>query len=123
VAPNPNGQDLIVMRSQKDGNHLVRVPLSGGAEQPIPFASDLSLQGYFAPNAVGKDGRIVVIVEALDSWWAEVGVLDPRTGKLQKLTVPYSGDLIDAGWTPDGRILAAGLRMQASLWRYRKETK
>ncbi len=68
-------------------------------------------------------GRILVDGGFMDSWWNQVGVLDPKTGKVQRLAVPYSGDVGAAGWTPDGRILAPGQRLQAGLWRYRKETK
>ncbi len=120
VASDPNGRDLIVTRNEKDAVHLVRVPVSGGSEQPIPLTSNLRLL-YIGPNPVGKDGRILVAVQSLDSWWNEIGILDPRTGHVEKLTVPYSGDIDNASWTPDGRILAVGSRMQAGLWRYRRE--
>jgi hypothetical protein len=114
---------LIVTRSEKDAVHLFRVPLSGGAEQPIPFRSELRIQGILAPNAVGKDGRILVAVRSLDSSWVEVGILDPRTGKVQRLAISYSGDIGSPGWTPDGHILADASRTQAGLWRYRREGK
>jgi hypothetical protein len=123
VAADSNGRDLIVMRSERDAVHLFRVPLSGGAEQPIPLRSTLLIRGPLCANAVGKDGRILVDGETPDSWFDEVGILDPRTGKVEILAIPYSGDIWFPGWTPDGHILAVGARMQAGLWRYRPETK
>jgi hypothetical protein len=123
VAPDPNGQDLIVLRTEKDAVHLFRVPLPGGAEQPIPFHSEMRLGLYLASNAVGKDGRILVNVKSLDSRWYQVGILDSKTGKVERLVVPYSGDILYPGWTPDGRILADGSPIRATLWRYRRETK
>ena len=103
VAPDPNGQDLIVMRAEKDAVQLFRVPISGGAEQQIPFLTEMRLIGNWAPNAVGKDGRILVDVQSLDSWWDEVGILNPRTGKVTRLAIPYSGDILP----PAGRPTAA----------------
>jgi eukaryotic-like serine/threonine-protein kinase len=129
VAADPNGRDLIVLRHEKEAAHLYRVPLHGGASGPagnesmIPFSSDLRLRSNFAPDSVNKDGRILVDVQALDSWWDEPGILDPRTGKVERLKLTYFGDIFAPSWTPDGHILGRGQPLRASLWRFRKENR
>jgi len=109
------------MRYEKEGYRLVRISLPGGAETPISLQSDFRLIGSLSPNAVHRDGRILVGVQSLGSWWDEVAILDPQTGKLQKLDIPYAGDVDYPGWTGDGRIMAQGFPMRASLWRFRRE--
>jgi serine/threonine protein kinase/DNA-binding beta-propeller fold protein YncE len=121
VATDPNGGQLIAMRYEKDGVGLVRLSLPGGAETPIPIHSDFHLLPGFSGSAVHRDGRILLAVQSPDSWWDEVAILDPTTGKLKRLDVPYAGDIDLAGWTRDGQIMAVGLRMQSSLWRFRRE--
>lgn len=124
VAPNPNGKDLVVMRSEKGGQHLYRLPLSPGApEELLPYNTSLLLNASFSPAAVRADGRIAITVVRPDSWWDEPGILDPQTGKVEKLNVPYAGDAFNFGWTPDGAIVSAGLPMRGSLWRFRRSEK
>jgi len=121
VAVSPQGQDLIIKLSEKDGVRLVRLPASGGQEQPIPYRSQFRLTANaLAPNAVGRDGRILLEVTSADSWFFSVGVLDPRTGRLDKVPVNYDGDIFMPGWTADGRIAAMGMAMRANLWRFRR---
>jgi hypothetical protein len=121
VATDPGGRELIVMRTEKEGNRLVRLSLSGGAETPISFQSALHLIQGLTPNAVHRDGRILVPVQSPDSWWDEVAIFEPKTGKLERLNIPYAGDIDFPSWSGDGRIIANGLPMQSSLWRFRRE--
>ncbi len=122
VAPDPNGRDLIVSRVQAQSTDLFRVPLDGGKEIKIPVPAAYPLgTNFLSPNAVGKDGRIAFGVETADSWWDEPVILDPRTGKAEKLRVPYTGDIDTLGWSRDGHLLASGLPMRTSLWRFRPE--
>jgi hypothetical protein len=72
-------------------------------------------------SAVRPDGKIAVTVLQPNSWWDELGVLDPATGKVEKLDVPYPGDAFMTGWTADGKLMASGLQMQGSLWRFEKK--
>jgi hypothetical protein len=123
VVADPNGRELIVVRHEKDGFHLVRMSLPSGAEVRIPFQSEFQFNGLLSANAVHPDGRILVYIQSADSWWDQVGILEPKTGKVKKLDIPYSGDIDQAGWTRDGRIMAQGFPMRSSLWRFRKEGK
>jgi hypothetical protein len=121
VTADPSGRQLIVMRYEKEGYRMVRVSLPDGTETPLPFQSGFRLISEISPTAVNRDGRMLVGVQSPDSWWDEVATLDLKTGKVVKLEIPYSGDIDFPGWTPDGRIIAHGFPMRASLWRFRKE--
>jgi hypothetical protein len=76
-----------------------------------------------SPAAIRGDGTIAVTVLRPDSWWDETGILDPATGKVERLNVPYSGDSMAPAWTADGRMISSGLLIEGSLWRFRQETK
>ncbi len=121
VAPDPNGKDLIVQLIEKEGIRLMRVPVSGGAGEPIPIQSALRLApSPISPNAVGKDGRIALSIAPPDSWFFGVGILDPRSGKLERVPINFTGDFIAPGWLADGRILSSAWPLRGALWRFQK---
>jgi Tol biopolymer transport system component len=119
VVAFPNGKELMVLREEKDGQKLYRLTLGGG-EAPIPFSSEYLLNQAISPGAIRADGKIAITVIRPDSWWDEIGILDPATGKVDKLTVPYVGDEFAPAWTEDGRLVCTGFQMQGSVWRFRK---
>ena len=120
VAADPNGNDLIVQIFEKEGVRLVRVPVSGGPEQPILFQSRLrQAPALIGPNAIGKDGRVLLTVTAADSWFYAAAILDPRRGKVDRIPLNFTGDLTGTVWQSDGRILSAGWPQKATLWRFR----
>jgi dipeptidyl aminopeptidase/acylaminoacyl peptidase len=119
VAADPNGTDLIVQLIEKEGIRLVRVAVSGGAEQPIPFQGPLRLAPVpIGPNAIGKDGRVLLSVATPDSWFYGAAILDPRGGKLERIPINFTGDLLSPGWLDDGRVLTSGWPLKATLWRF-----
>jgi eukaryotic-like serine/threonine-protein kinase len=119
AAPDPNGKDLIVRVRNRDAIRLMRVPVSGGTGVPLPISSALRLPSVnLSPDAVGKDGRILVTVTSPDSWFYGVGVLDPRAGKIERIPLNFAGDVFAPGWLPDGRIIAAGLPTNVTMWRF-----
>lgn len=118
VVADPNGKDLIVQLIDQQGVRLLRVPVSGGVEQPIPIESELPLAPVqLSPNAIGKDGRVLVSVAAPDFLGA--GILDPRSGKLEKIPLRFAGDVLAPGWLGDGRVLSAAWPLRSALWRFR----
>ena len=121
VAPSPDGQYLIIQINDKDGTRLAKLAASGGEPQPIRLdLGRFQLWGSpLSPNAVGPDGRIIHAVDSPDSWFETTAVIDPRTGRVDKIPTTFSGDVHGAGWTKDGRIIATGLPTQSSLWRFR----
>lgn len=119
VAAEPDGEHLIVQLIGQEGVRLVRVPTSGGDEQPIPVKADLMLAPVvLSPNAIGKDGRLVLSVTAPDSWFYGMGVLDPRSGKLERIPLIFSGDTLGPGWLDDGRVFVSGWPLKSALWRF-----
>ena len=123
VVVDPNGRDFIVFRNEKDAARLFRVPIAGGAEEAISIPGNLRLAMPPLSNAINKDGRILMTVDSLDSCWERTAILDPRTGKAERIQVPFSGDIWSPAWTPDGRILAQGLQARTALWRFAREKK
>src|SRR5262249_25619722 len=104
------------------GVRFVRTNLDGGAEEPIVVKGDWHFT--FSPigsDAVGPDGRIVLPVTVSDSWYWAPAVLDPRTGEVRRIPVPFSGDVPTPAWTSDGKVIAVSYALNASLWRFRPE--
>ncbi len=120
---DPYKQDLIIRLSEKEGVRLVRVPLGGGPERPIPVASGArpAPAGTLSPTAVGKDGRILLQVATGSSWFWPAGLLDPQTGRVQIPDIGYPADMYAPGWTADGKIVAVAEPFRSSLWRFRPE--
>jgi hypothetical protein len=54
-----------------------------------------------------------------DSWFTPVGVLNRRTGKLERVPLDYPADFHAPGWTPHSRIISSAATLRAALWRYR----
>ena len=70
------------------------------------------------PSAIGRDGRVVLSIAMADAWFYGVGILDPRSDKLERIPVNFTGDLLAPGWQDDGRVLASGWPLKISLWRF-----
>jgi len=125
VAVDPRGPNpsLVVQVNEQDGVKLYRVPLSGAAgELPILFASSLRLAPVpISGTAVGPDGRIAVTVTSADSWFRGVALLDPTTAALERLPVVFDGDIEYPAWGRDGTLLAVGVSIRSSLWRFQAQ--
>jgi Tol biopolymer transport system component len=116
AAVEPDGRHLV---AQTSSMQLVRIPASGGDAAPIPVNGDWQVApGGLGPNAVGPDGRIAARMTRTDSWYWPLGILDPRTGRVE---IVDAGPQLDVagGWAPDGRIVAAANSTLSTLWRYR----
>jgi eukaryotic-like serine/threonine-protein kinase len=123
VVANPKGKDLMIQLREKDGVRLMRVPVSGGQEEPIPIQSPLRLAPVnMGSDSIGKDGRALLSITTPDDWFYGAAVLDMRSGKLEKIPLIFTGDLIQMGWQTDGRIIANGWPTISKLWRFTPET-
>jgi dipeptidyl aminopeptidase/acylaminoacyl peptidase len=118
--PDPHGTELLLERWDKDTVTLSKLPLAGGAETIIPVRPSAVLLGDIFPGAVGRDGRILTTVYSKDSAFTSLGILDSKTGTLNRIPVPFEGNLTGS-WTADGRILAVGEAMHAAIWRFQRE--
>ncbi len=118
VAPDPSGQDLVILLTEAGGVRLVRVSLADGHEVAVPVPANLRLIPDLAPNAVHSDGRIVVRLGPKDSWFYPAGILDPRAGTIEILPGGEDADMSSSGWGPDGRVVTAAMLFRSSLWRF-----
>jgi Tol biopolymer transport system component len=119
VAADPRGQYLIVQLNEKDNVRLVRVAPDGGSEQSLSFPGVRLAPVLMPSNAIRADGAILMTANASDSWFWYTAVLNPGTGKAQRITLPSFLDAIYPGWTAEGKILTFGAQTHAAIWRLR----
>ncbi|MBI1787432.1 MAG: PD40 domain-containing protein [Acidobacteria bacterium] len=121
VAVDAKARELIVKLHERDRYRLMQTPLDGGAGREIPLQGDALLtNNHFSPAAVGPDGRILVQVILPDSWFFQCAVVDPKSGRMTRIPLEFSGDIASPGWTRDGRVLAAGIEYHSTIWRFAK---
>jgi hypothetical protein len=110
-----------VRRAHRGANEIVRIPLRGGEAVVLPVPPDyhIAIQPL-SPAAVDARGRILVTVASQESFYYQTALLDPATKSFTLIPVAVEGDAFSAGWTADGRIVAAGERYPLSLWRYHR---
>lgn len=117
-----DNQNLIVVLNEKERSRLVRLPVSGGSPQEIPWKSELRLTGWpLSSNAVAPDGRILVTLGSKDSWFYSIGILNGKTGEVRKVPANYVGDIGSPGWTRDGQIRAVARPLRTGIWRFRPQ--
>lgn len=122
VVADPDGKDLIVQLREKDGVRLVRVPVSGGAEEPIPMQSPLRLSPTnIGSGAVGKDGLALLSIAAPDNWFYGAAILNLRNGRFERVPLNFAGDILEMSWQGDGRIISEGWPTKSRLWRFTPE--
>ncbi len=121
VTLDPQGRFLYVKRATKGTLGIVRIPVSGGdaVELPVPPEYHVSVPPL-SPAAVDARGRILVTVTSNHSFYYQTAILDPAAKSFTLVPVSFDGDAANAGWTPDGRILASGVQYLMSLWRYQR---
>jgi len=121
VTLNPYRQELIVSLTETEGVRLVRQPITGGAESQILLEGNIRMDGLLYPNAVGRDGRILTSLVSPNSWFSSVGLIDPKTGRVQLIRLNYSADM-SGGWGSDGKLVVTAKTLRVSVWRFRPET-
>ena len=120
VAADPNGRDLIVALTDKESVGLTRVPVAGGAPQPIAVQGDVRIPAAnLTSGAVAPDGRIVVSTASASRWAYSISVVDPRLGTIAPVPHTFDGEVAMPTWSPDGRIVASGRDYNFTLWRFR----
>jgi serine/threonine protein kinase len=118
----PGDPALVVQVNENDGVRLFRVPFNGASELSILFASPIRIAPVsISGAAVATDGKIAVTVTSPDSLFRGVGVLDPVTATLERLPVVFDGDIQYPAWGRDGSLLAVGVSLRSSLWRFQPQ--
>jgi hypothetical protein len=119
VTIDPYRQELIVRLTDTDGTRMVRQPIDGGPERPIALQDGVRLAPWYTlPTSVSKDGTLLVPLASPASWFWSVGVVDLATGRAREVDLGGLGGDIEAGWTPDGRILVNAMLLRSSIWRF-----
>jgi serine/threonine protein kinase len=117
-----SSEALVVQVNDNDGVKLLRMPLSGGSELSILFASPLRIAPLpISGAAVGPDGRIAVTITSPDSLFRGVGLLDPVQATLERVPLVFDGDVQSPAWARDGSLLAVGLSIRSSFWRFQAQ--
>ena len=117
-----DGRSLVIQLVENRGVRFVQTSLDGTMEEPIRVNGDWHFT--FQPlgaGAVAPDGRIVLPISVKDSWFWALGVLDPKTGDVQRIPLPFHADPPSPAWTSDGRIIVVTFSLSASMWRFRPE--
>jgi hypothetical protein len=120
VAVSRDGRELIILLNEASGIRLVRRTLAGGAEQEVPVRGGVRLTPWpIAPNAVARDGRIVVRVTTKDTWYWPAAILEPRTGSVEFLPGHTTADMLTPGWDDLDRVVTIAKATRGTLWKFR----
>jgi len=121
ITLDPSGRYLYAKQFGRDPIRLVRIDTASGREEEVrlPPAPRLTEVGL-SPTAVDAKGRILLDTTSPLTWFYRAAILDTATGKMTLIPLSVFGDSLAPGWTPDGKIVAAGAGLSATLWRYRQ---
>jgi hypothetical protein len=119
VVIDPSGRFLYVTRLAQDPRGLARVPVAGGAAEPIPIPKDFRLTFHGLPaNAVDAQGRVLFGASSADLFFFGTALYDPARNYVTRIPIRFEGDIWSPIWTVDGRIAALGQAWASSIWRY-----
>jgi hypothetical protein len=119
VAADPNGRDLIVSLAENESTRLVRVPVAGGAAQPIELKGEVRPMNILTNSAVGPDGRVVAYAASASRWSYMPAMLDPKTHTVTRIPLNFDGEVTDLAWSPGGKLTATGKVYNFAIWRFR----
>jgi len=124
VAVDPRSPiTLIVQVNEPTGVRLYRTPLDGRTETPLLYSGTLrQVPDPITNGAVGPDGRIAIGTISTESSLRSVALLDPVSGALEQVPVVFDGNLHYPVWSRDGQLLAMGVSIRSSLWRFQPQT-
>jgi len=120
VAVDTTGRYLVVEVIEAPATRFVRLPLDGAPEEELPRADDARAASAITDRAIGKDGRILTPMGS-STWNWPLGVIDPRSGIYTRIPVDRDLDYHAAAWSSEGRIVALGLGLQSTLWKFQPE--
>jgi hypothetical protein len=105
VAIDGAGKYLYVKRTRAEHRALARIPLAGGQAEvlPIPPAYTIS-DDPLSSAAVDASGRVLIEVDAANSWYEHVAIIDASRKTFAVVPLGFSGDVWMPGWQSDGRI-------------------
>ena len=115
---DPDTGDLIVKLDEGERMRLVRMNGASGAAVPIEVRGDLRLiPRPLMPGAV-RQGRLVLGVTSMDSWFWHAATVDLKTGMVRKLVDQNPSDFHFLTWSAGGDAIGYGFGLDTSLWRF-----
>jgi eukaryotic-like serine/threonine-protein kinase len=121
VIADPSGRSLVISTVESAKVRLFRLSLmeggDGSAEHEITTDGSVPL----APVSYGllrADGRLLVVLAPLDSWFFVPGILDTNTGRITRLPTDQLSHTRALSWTPDGQIVEVRESVRSTLWRF-----
>jgi hypothetical protein len=121
VAMDPDGKFMAVIDLREGRTRLLRVPLDGGAEREIPMSGNARPAPGIESGAISKDGKLLLGLQELDSWFISPAVIDLATGRATRIPIDALGDAFSMAWTEDGQVMASVVGLRAALWKFRPE--
>jgi hypothetical protein len=121
VIADPAGRFLVITEVSTDRTHFVHFPLDGSPEHPIELVGEA--RPVPVSGSIGKDGRLLIGLQYLDSWFLDPSIVDLTTGQVTRIPVDFRGDTFFMSWTPDGQVLAAMAGLRASIWKFTPEVR
>jgi len=117
VAADPSGRSLVIRTVESAKVRLFRFPLDGSAEHEIATDGSVPLAPEFG-GFLRADGRLLVVLAPLDSWFFVPGILDTNTGRITRLPTDQLSHTRDLSWTSDGQIVEVRESVRSTLWRF-----
>jgi Tol biopolymer transport system component len=125
VIAQPDGGALLVAVSESSRVRLFHVPLDGSAEREVVIHDRGSLQQVspLTSGAAHPDGRVLVSMGTIDSWFNAIGVLDPEAGRITRKLADPRNDYHTVAWDGQGRIVALRMGLKAAIWKFTPQVK
>ena len=121
VAMDPDGKFMVVTDEREGRVRLWRVPLDGGAEREIPVSGSARPIPSIGSGAISKDGKLLLGLLELGSWFISPEVIDLATGRATRIPIDAPGDAWSMAWTEDGQVMASVVGLRSALWEFRPE--
>jgi len=119
VAPEADGEHVVVLALQPPNSRLIRVSLNGGPDRELSFSGPLQL-GYSVENGGVRNGKLVA-PGTTSTWHWPPAIFDLGTGQAARIPLDFVTDFHRLAWTADGKILASGMGWRSSLWKFTPE--
>jgi hypothetical protein len=127
VIADPGGSSLLISTVESAKVRLFRLALTEGgavrAEHEITTDGSVPLATVFRGGFLGADGRLLVVVAPLDSWFWVPGILDTNTGRITRLPTDQASHTRSLSWTPDGQVVEVRESVRSTLWRFQRVEK
>ena len=121
VTADPSGRSLVISTVESARVRLFRLSLmdggGGSAEHEITTDGSVPLAPV-SHGLLSANGRLLVVLAPLDSWFWVPGILDTNTGRITRLPTDQASHTRALSWTPDGQVVEVRESVRSTLWRF-----